>query len=99
VPLINRTEDGIYVITVNLTTRPTLERTPIHVHEGGGLARVLQGEETLYIENRPPLRGVAPNCYCMPSGPRMLAYDSGNTVNLSYDIFQSAQRDCQLEDR
>lgn len=98
-PLINRTEDGIYVITVNLTTRPTLARTPIHVHEGGGLACVLQGEETLYIENRPPLRGVAPNCYCMPSGPRMLAYDSGNTVNLSYDIFQSAQRDCQLEDR
>jgi len=88
VPLINRVSDGAYETSVNLTIRPAYARTPIHIHANGGLACVLQGEETLYIENQAPLRVVAPNCYYMPSGPRMLAYNSGNTVSITYDIFK-----------
>ena len=52
VPLINRVADGDYVATVNLTMRPVYARSPIHIHANGGLACVLQGEETLYIENK-----------------------------------------------
>lgn len=88
VPLINRVADGDYVTTVNLAIRPAYARSPIHIHANGGLACVLQGEEALYIENQAPLRVVAPNCYYMPSGPRMLAYNLGNTVNITYDIFK-----------
>jgi len=91
VPLINRVADGDYVTTVNLAIRPAYARSPIHIHANGGLACVLQGEETLYIENQAPLRVVAPNCYYMPSGPRMLAYNSGSTVNIAYDIFKGAK--------
>lgn len=49
---------------------------------------MLQGEETLYIENQALVRVVAPNCYYMPSSPRMLAYNTGNTVSITYDIFK-----------
>jgi hypothetical protein len=52
VPLINRVADGDYVTTVNLAMRPVYARSPIHIHANGGLACVLQGEETLYIENK-----------------------------------------------
>lgn len=87
-PLINRIVDGNYETIINITIRPAFARTPIHIHENGAAACVLQGEETLYIEDRQPLRVTAPECYYMPSGTRMLAYNSGSTTSITYDIFK-----------
>lgn len=86
--LLNRVVDGNNETVISLTVRPAYARAPIHTHPVGGAACVLQGEETLYIENESPIRVTAPGCYYMPANKRMTAYNSGNIVNMTYDIFK-----------
>jgi quercetin dioxygenase-like cupin family protein len=85
--LINRVVNGNDEILISLTVRPAYARAPIHTHPFGGSACVLQGEETLYIENESPIRVTAPGCYYMPANKRMTAYNSGSTTSMTYDIF------------
>jgi len=86
--LLDRVPDGEMEVSVFLTRRAANTRTPIHKHDSGGVTCVIQGESTLFLEGFEPLKVVAPNCYYMPSGVRMVGYNSGNTDSILYDIFK-----------
>jgi hypothetical protein len=86
--LLDRVPDGEMELSVFLTRRAANTRTPIHKHDSGGVTCVIQGESTLFVEGFEPLKVVAPNCYYMPSGVRMVGYNSGNTDSILYDIFK-----------
>ncbi len=86
--LLDRVPDGEMEVSVFLTRRAANTRTPIHKHDSGGVTCVIQGESTLFLEGFEPLKIVAPNCYYMPSGIRMVGYNSGNTDSILYDIFK-----------
>ncbi len=49
---------------------------------------MIQGEMTLYIEYQTPIRIETPGCFYMPSGRRMIGYNSGNSTAVLYDIFE-----------
>ena len=41
---------------------------------------MIKGEMTLYIEDQQPLRIETPGCFYMPSGKRIIGYNSGNST-------------------
>ena len=88
--LLDRVKDGEWESIVFLNRRGPGTRAPIHMHDSGGISCVLEGEETLIMENQKPLRVAAPGCYYMPNGIRMFAYNSGRTDNVTYDIFKGS---------
>lgn len=88
--LLDRVKDGEWESIVFLNRRAPGTRAPIHMHDSGGISCVLEGEETLIMENQKPLRVAAPGCYYMPNGIRMFAYNSGRTDNVTYDIFKGS---------
>jgi len=43
---------------------------------------------SLYIEDHEPLRIQTPGCFYMPSGKRMIGYNSGASIAILYDVFE-----------
>ena len=72
---------------IEQTTRAANTRTPIHLHEYGGITCVIEGEMTLFLENTKPKLAVAGECYEMPAGLRMAGFNSGRTNAVMHDIF------------
>ena len=62
-------------------------RTAIHMHDYAGVTCIVQGEMTLYMEGVSPIRKQAGDCYYMPSGVRMIGFNSGKVVAKFYDFF------------
>jgi quercetin dioxygenase-like cupin family protein len=87
-PLLNRIVDGATETSVFLVRRKAHTRTPIHTHDSGGITCLVEGEMTLYIENHESKRVQAPGCFYMPSGNRMIGYNSGDSTAIFYDIFE-----------
>jgi quercetin dioxygenase-like cupin family protein len=87
-PLLSRVLDGNTETSTFLVHRAARTRTPIHSHDSGGLTCLVQGEMTLYIENQKPLQIKTPGCFYMPSGKRMIGYNSGNSTAILYDTFE-----------
>jgi len=88
VPLLFRVLDGNTQTSVFLVHRAAHTRTPIHTHDSGAITCLVQGEMTLYVENQKPLRIQTPGCFFMPSGKRMVGYNSGDSTAVLYDIFE-----------
>ena len=72
---------------VEQTTRAPNTRTPIHLHDFGGITCVIEGEMTLFLENALPKRAIAGECYYMPAGLMMVGFNSGFTNAVMHDIF------------
>ena len=87
-PLLNRVRDGNTETSTFLVRRAPRTRTPIHTHDSGGITCLVEGEMTLYVENQKPLRIQTPGCFYMPSGKRMIGYNSGRVVAVLYDTFE-----------
>ena len=87
-PLLNRIVDGPTETSVFLVRRKAHTRTPIHTHDSGGITCLVEGEMTLYIENHESKRVQVPGCFYMPSGKRMIGYNSGDSTAILYDIFE-----------
>lgn len=62
-------------------------RSPIHMHEHGGITCVVEGEMTLYLEGAEPERAPAGQCYYMPPGKVMSGVNTGRTDAVMHDIF------------
>lgn len=87
-PLLDRIVDGPTQTTVFLTQRKSRTRTPMHTHDVGGVTCLLKGEMSLYVEGEKRLRVRAPGCYYMPSGKKMIGYNSGDSTAVFYDMFE-----------
>ena len=87
-PLLDRVKDGSTATSVFLLHRKAHTRTPIHSHDSGGITCLIQGEMTLFVEGQRPLRIETPGCFYMPSGKKMIGYNSGNKTAVLYDIFE-----------
>jgi len=72
---------------VERTTRAANTRTPIHLHDHGGVTCVIEGEMTLYLEKSEPKRAVAGECYYMPADLMMAGFNSGTTNAVMHDMF------------
>ena len=83
-------EDGARTAAF-LTRRAAGTRTPIHVHEGGGVTCLIEGEMTLYVEGQEPVRKGPGECYYMPSGVRMFGHNSGKQTAVFFDFFKTAK--------
>jgi quercetin dioxygenase-like cupin family protein len=62
-------------------------RSPIHMHEHGGITCVVEGEMTLYLEGAEPQRAPAGQCYYMPPGKPMSGVNTGRSDTVMHDIF------------
>jgi quercetin dioxygenase-like cupin family protein len=62
-------------------------RSPIHMHEHGGITCVVEGEMTLYLEGAEPQRALPGDCYFMPPGKVMSGVNTGRTDAVMDDIF------------
>lgn len=62
-------------------------RTPIHIHEYGGLTCVLSGTMTDFVEGREPMTVPAGDCYYMPPNVPMSASNLGPEDVRLIDIF------------
>jgi hypothetical protein len=85
--LFSRVPQGNSETTVFLSRRKAGTRTPIHTHYSGGITCLIEGAETLFIENQKPQTVVAPGCIYMPSGVRMMSLMSGEKDTVYYSIF------------
>lgn len=85
--LYSRIPDGDNEVTIFLSRRAAGTRTPIHEHSFVAISCLIEGEETFYVENAKPLRVVAPNCFRMPSGVRMMSVMTGKQDTFYYSIF------------
>ena len=68
-------------------TRLQGTRTPIHVHDHGGITCIISGEITDFVENHPAKTYGPGDCYYMPANTPMAAYNSGNSPTMLIDIF------------
>lgn len=75
------------VTLVLFSDREPGTRTAIHTHDDAGVTCIVQGEMTLYMEGVSPIRKQAGDCYYMPSGVRMIGFNSGKVVAKFYDFF------------
>ena len=75
------------VTLVLFSDREPGTRTAIHTHDDAGVTCIVQGEMTLYMEGVGPIRKQAGDCYYMPSGVRMIGFNSGKVVAKFYDFF------------
>jgi quercetin dioxygenase-like cupin family protein len=89
--MVNNILQNSRVTIVILSERDPKTRTPIHAHNDSGVTCLLEGEMTLFIEGEKPIRKMAGECYYMPSGTRMIGYNSGNTVAKFLDFFNYRQ--------
>lgn len=62
-------------------------RSPIHMHEHGGITCVVEGEMTLYLEGAEPQRAPAGQCYYMPPGKPMSGVNTARSDTVMHDIF------------
>jgi quercetin dioxygenase-like cupin family protein len=86
-PMIS-TLDGLgNEVHVVRSVRAVGTRTPIHVHEHGGITCVVEGEMTLYMEGAAPMRAPQGQCYFMPPGTPMDGVNTGDTDTVMHDIF------------
>ena len=74
-------------VIVEQTTRAAKTRTPIHMHDHGGITCVIEGEMTLYMEGVEPKRAQAGECYYMPEGRMMAGVNSGSLPAVMHDTF------------
>jgi quercetin dioxygenase-like cupin family protein len=74
-------------VIVEQTTRAAKTRTPIHMHDHGGITCVIEGEMTLYMEGVEPKRAQAGECYYMPTGRMMAGVNSGYVQAVMHDTF------------
>ena len=72
---------------VLLNTRGPGTRSAIHSHDSGGVTCILKGQLTLFVEGKAPITRSAGDCYYMPSGLRMIAFNSGRESAVYYDYF------------
>jgi quercetin dioxygenase-like cupin family protein len=89
--LYSRIPDGANEVSVFLSRREAGTRTPIHKHTHVAISCLIEGEETFYIENGKPQRVVAPDCFRMPPGVRMMSVMTGKQDTLYYSIFAGAK--------
>ena len=75
------------VTTVFYSERRPKTRTAIHSHDFAGVTCLTEGEMTLYLEGQAPQTKTAGDCYYMPSGERMIGYNSGEKVAKFFDYF------------
>src|SRR5262249_37815200 len=61
----------------------------IHMHKFGGSTCVVSGEITLYLDGAQPLVAKSGDCYYMPIGHVMAAYNSGRDTAVLYDYFKT----------
>jgi len=80
------TTNGKRVIAIR-GTRLQGTRTPIHIHEHGGITCIISGEITDFVENHPVKTYGPGDCYYMPANTPMAAYNSGNSPTILIDIF------------
>ena len=85
--LFDKSDENGNQFIIARTTRAAQTRTPIHLHEYGGVTCVIEGEMTLYLEKAEPKRAVAGECYDMPAGLMMAGFNSGSTAAVMHDIF------------
>ena len=57
------------------------------MHDHGGATCITEGEMTLFVEGKKPVRKMAGECYYMPSGERMIGFNSGQVTAKFYDFF------------
>ena len=86
-PLLNRVPQGDLEISIFLTKWAAGARTPIHQHDFGGLKCLVQGEATLYVEDKKPQTYTFPSCVEMPPGVPMVNVASGKDDPVFYVIF------------
>lgn len=89
--LSSRIPDGANEVSIFLSRRQSGTRTPIHEHEYVSISCLIEGEKTIYIENAQPRRIVAPDCFPMPSGVRMMSVMTGAQDTFYYSIFVGAK--------
>jgi quercetin dioxygenase-like cupin family protein len=89
--LYSRIPDGVNEVSIFLTRREAGTRTPIHKHTHVAISCLIDGEETFYVENVKPRRVVAPDCFRMPSGVRMMSVMTGKKDTFYYSIFTGAK--------
>lgn len=87
VRLLNSSDGKGNQIIVEQTTRAAKTRTPIHMHDFGGVTCVIEGEMTLYLEGAEPKRAQAGECYYMPAGRMMAGVNSGVSPAVMHDTF------------
>jgi len=87
----SRIPDGVHEVSIFLSRRKAGTRTPIHKHSHVAISCLIEGEETFYIENSKPQRIVAPDCFRMPSGVRMMSVMTGQQDTSYYTIFTGAK--------
>ena len=68
-------------------TRLQGTRTPIHVHDHGGITCIISGEITDFVENHLVKTYGPGDCYYMPANTPTAAYNSGNSPTVLVDIF------------
>ena len=68
-------------------TRLQGTRTPIHIHEHGGITCIISGEITDFSEKHPAKTYEPGDCYYMPANTPTAAYNSGNSPTVLVDIF------------
>ncbi|MDA3021337.1 MAG: cupin domain-containing protein [Actinomycetota bacterium] len=86
VTLLTVSEDGRETF-ISRTTRAPGTRAPFHFHPNGGSTCVEAGEMTLYLEGAEPLTAGPGECYWMPAGRPMTAYNSGNVDVVSIESY------------
>lgn len=91
VTILDSIEQGGQITLVFMTVREPKTRTAIHLHDYSGVTCLVSGEMTLYIEGKEPIRKVAGDCYYMPSGQRMVGFNSGRTEATFFDFFKFAK--------
>jgi quercetin dioxygenase-like cupin family protein len=69
------------------TTRLPGTRAPIHFHDHGGVTCVIEGETTIRVEGKSPVRHVKDECFVMPPGAHMANFNSGPGLMVTHDIF------------
>lgn len=87
-PMVTTTDGQGNEIHVVRSVRAFGTRSPIHMHEHGGITCVVEGEMTLYLEGAEPLRAPAGECYFMPPGKPMSGVNTGRTDAVMNDIFK-----------
>lgn len=89
--MVDNVQQNGRVTTVFYSSRQPKTRAAIHMHDYAGVTCIVQGEMTLYLEGRSPIKKVAGECYYMPSGLRMTAYNSGDKIAVFYDFFNFSE--------
>ena len=87
VTVIDNVEENGRLTLVLFSVREPQTRTAIHMHDHAGVTCITEGEMTLYMEGMQPVRKTAGECYYMPSGERMIGFNSGHVTAKFHDFF------------